>query len=158
MFRYGTIARTDWLQLPEIDEASRFDTVFLYHSLQTNNPHFHFGVHALHCGPLHWWSCVSEVFWPDNQWIKKCSGTRWTWTAHQGSKIACFSAVKFETFANIYTQLQTDHFAKNITLSNVRTWGRVIFEESHIDVLYRKLWYYQNMFSMYIQTTSGSVR
>ena len=46
--------------LPEIAEARQFTTVVLSRSLQTNNPHYHPVVHALHCGPQHRRSRVLE--------------------------------------------------------------------------------------------------
>ena len=127
--------------MPEIYEAIQFTTVVLSCSLQKNNPHYHFGIHALHCGPQHWHSCVSEGRWTDNKWINKCSGKCWTSTLHQASNIAWFSIVKLETFSSIYTQLQTEQFAKKITMSKVRTFDGVIFESAHTNVFYRQIHY-----------------
>ena len=38
---------------------------------------------------------------------------------NQGSNIACFSVITIKQFYSIYTQLQSDQFAKMITVSKV---------------------------------------
>ena len=146
-------------ELPEISEARQFTTVALSRSLQTHNPHYHYGVHTLHCGPQHWWSRVSGVRLPGNKWIKNYSGTRWNRNFRQGSNVTCFSVVKFKTFSSINTQLQTDQFAEIVSMSTVQTLYRVIFELAYTNMSYRdNCAGSKNNLSIYIQTTSESVR
>ena len=59
--------------------------------------------------------------------INKRSGAHWTRTLHQGSNIAYFSVVNFETFLVYIYTLQPVQFVKMMTLLRVRIEGGVLY-------------------------------
>ena len=85
-----------WMKLDNLRQYS-----FLAHYKQITHTTIPFFL-ALHCGPQHWRTRVSEGWWPDNARLDKCSGTSWTETSHKVSNITCFFVVKIDKFSSIY--------------------------------------------------------
>ena len=112
--------------LPKIPNARRLTEVILSCLQQTDNPQNYSvfpctAIRALTLTDM----CLGKLVTRCES-FNKCSGALWTITLHQGSNIAYFSVVNFETFLVYIYKLQPVQFAKMMTLFRVRTGGGVL--------------------------------